>query len=131
MHSPKLVEKEDVLNIQNKLIIQYGGLCGIRDEGLLDSAIAQPQATYGGELLYPTIVEQGAAYLFHIIKNHAFVDGNKRTGYGVLVAFLNQNDYELDMTPEEAEKLTTQVADNKVDKEQLIEKLKNHIVELF
>jgi death-on-curing protein len=69
--------------------------------------------------------------LFHITKNHAFVDGNKRTGYGVMVTFLNLNDYELNMTPEEAEKLTMQVADNKVSKEELIEILRYCIIELF
>lgn len=131
MHSPKFVEKEDVLSIHSKLISQYGGLRGIRDEGGLDSAIALPQATYGGELLHPTIVEQAAAYLFHITKNHAFVDGNKRTGYGVMVAFLNENNYELNMTLNEAYELTMQVADNQVNKEELTAILKNYITELF
>lgn len=68
MHSPKFIEKADVLSIHNKQISLYGGSQGIRDEGLLDSAIYQPQATFGGELLHPTIFEQAAAYLFHITK---------------------------------------------------------------
>ncbi|WP_414548451.1 type II toxin-antitoxin system death-on-curing family toxin [Anabaena sp. CCY 0017] len=131
MHSPKFIEKPDVLSIHTKQIKRYGGSSGIRDEGLLDSAIYQPQASFGGELLHPTIVEQSAAYLFHITNNHAFVDGNKRTAFDVMVTFLNLNDYELDMTPKEAEELTIQVADNKVDKEKLIEILKNCIIELF
>ncbi|MDB9334216.1 type II toxin-antitoxin system death-on-curing family toxin, partial [Nodularia spumigena] len=112
-------------------IKRYGGSFGIRDEGLLDSAIYQPQASFGGELLHPTIVEQAAAYLFHITNNHAFVDGNKRTAFDVMVTFLNLNDYELDMTTEQAYELTIQVADNKVDKEKLIEILKTSIIELF
>ena len=87
MHSPKFIEKQDVLSIHSKQINLYGGSLGIRDEGLLDSAIYQPQATFGGELLHPTIVEQAAAYLFHIANNHAFVDGNKRTAFDVMVHF--------------------------------------------
>jgi death-on-curing protein len=131
LHSPKFVEKEDVLSIHDKQIRLYGGLSGIRDEGLLESAISQPQATFGGEFLHPTIVEQAAAYLFHINKNHAFVDGNKRTAFDVMVTFLNLNDYELNLTLEEAEELTIQVADDKVSKEELIEILKGCITELF
>lgn len=120
-----------MLSIHDKQIRLYGGLSGIRDEGLLESAISQPQATFGGEFLHPTIVEQAAAYLFHINKNHAFVDGNKRTAFDVMVTFLNLNDYELNLTPEEAEELTIQVADDKVNKEELIEILKDCITELF
>ncbi|MBD2681140.1 MULTISPECIES: type II toxin-antitoxin system death-on-curing family toxin [Nostoc] len=131
MHSPKFIEKQDVLSIHNKQINLYGGLPGIRDEGLLESAISQPQATFGGEFLHPTIFEQAAAYLFHITNNHAFVDGNKRTAFDVMVTFLNLNDYELNMTSKEAEELTIQVSNNEVNKQKLIEILKNHIIELF
>ncbi len=106
MHSPKFIEKVDVLSIHSKQISLYGGSLGIRDEGLLDSAISQPQATFGGQLLHPTILEQAAAYLFHITNNHAFIDGNKRTAFDVMVTFLNMNDYELNITPEEAYELT-------------------------
>ena len=130
-HNPKFIEKVDVLSIHNKQINLYGGLLGIRDEGLLDSAIYQPQASFGGEFLHPNIVEQAAAYLFHITNNHAFVDGNKRTAFDVMITFLNLNDYELNMTPEEAEELTIGVADNKVSKEDLIEILRDCIIELF
>ncbi|MBD2594950.1 type II toxin-antitoxin system death-on-curing family toxin [Nostoc spongiaeforme FACHB-130] len=131
MHSPKFIKKQDVLSIHSKQINLYGGLPGIRDEGLLDSAIYQPQATFGGELLHPTIVEQAAAYLFHIANNHAFVDGNKRTAFDVMVTFLNLNDYELNMSPEQAYELTMQVAENILSKEELIEILKNYIIELI
>ncbi|MCC5634606.1 type II toxin-antitoxin system death-on-curing family toxin [Nostoc sp. CHAB 5844] len=131
MHSPQFIEKQDVLSIHSKQIRLYGGSLGIRDEGLLDSAIYQPQATFGGELLHPTIVEQAAAYLFHITNNHAFVDGNKRTAFDVMVTFLNMNDYELNMSPEQAYELTMPVAENTVSKEELIEILKNYITELI
>lgn len=131
MHNPKFIEKQDVLSIHRKQINLYGGSMGIRDEGLLDSAIYQPQATFGGELLHPTIVEQAAAYLFHINKNHAFVDGNKRTAFDVMVTFLNINDYELNMTPKQAYELTIQVAENRVSKEELIDILGKYITDFI
>lgn len=98
---------------------------------MLDSAISQPQASFGGEFLHPTIFAQAAAYLFHIINNHAFIDGNKRTAFDVMVTFLNINDYELDMTSEEAYQLTIQVAEGQVSKVELIEILEKYIIELF
>lgn len=98
---------------------------------MLDSAIYQPEATFGGELLHPTISKQAAAYLFHITNNHAFIDGNKRTAFDVMVTFLNINDYKLNMLPEEAYELTIQVAENNVSKEELMAILKNHITELI
>lgn len=131
MHSPKFIEKADVLSIHSKQISRYGGSLGIRDEGLLDSGIYQPQATFGGELLHPTIFEQAAAYLFHITNNHAFIDGNKRTAFDVMVTFLNMNDYELNMSTEEAYELTIQVAENKLSKEELTVMLKYYIIELI
>lgn len=131
MHSSKFIEKQDVLSIHSKQINLYGGLPGIRDEGLLDSAISQPQATFDGELLHPTIFEQAAAYLFHINNNHAFIDGNKRTAFDVMVTFLNINDYELNMTSEAAYQLTIQVAEGQRSKVELIEILKNYIIKLF
>lgn len=81
--------------------------------------------------LHPTIVEQAAAYLFHIANNHAFIDGNKRTAFDVMVTFLNMNDYELNMTTEQAYELTMQVAENKLSKEELSAILNNHITELI
>ncbi|AFZ26147.1 death-on-curing family protein [Cylindrospermum stagnale PCC 7417] len=131
MQNPKFVEKEDVLSIHDKQLRLYGGLPGIRDEGSLESAISAPQATFGGEFLYPTIVEQAATYLFNINKNHAFIDGNKRVSFAVMVTFLNMNDYKINKEGKEAEELTIQVADNKVNKQELIEILKDCITELF
>ncbi|MBS3030428.1 MAG: type II toxin-antitoxin system death-on-curing family toxin [Dolichospermum sp. DET50] len=77
------------------------------------------------------LIEQAAAYLFHITNNHAFIDSNKRTAFDVMVTFLNLNDYELNMTPEEAYQLTIQVADDKVSKEELMDILRDCIIELF
>jgi death on curing protein len=82
---------DEVLAIHGHLIARYGGSPGIRDVGLLRSALAVPEATYDGVLLHPTIHEQAAAYCFHLVKNHPFVDGNKRAGLAVALAFLRLN----------------------------------------
>ncbi len=72
---------EDVLEIHALQLARYGGADGLRDPGLLESALAQPQASFGGDFVHESLFAMAAAYLFHIVSNHAFVDGNKRTGY--------------------------------------------------
>jgi hypothetical protein len=74
---------DEVLAIHAHLIERYGGSPGIRDLGLLRSALAMPEASFGGETLHATLYEQAAAYCFHSVKNHPFVDGNKRVGLAV------------------------------------------------
>ena len=71
---------EDVIELHAMQLQIYGGSAGLRDRGLLESAVAQPQATFGGELAHPGLFEMAAAYLFHLVRNHRFVDGNKRAG---------------------------------------------------
>jgi death-on-curing protein len=91
----------------------------------MESALAQPQATFGGELLHPTLPEQAAAYLFHLVKNHPFVDGNKRTAFAVMVTFLRVNGYRLSLSNGEAYDLVMQVAQGQVDKAALANILAN------
>lgn len=116
-----------MLAIHQRQIEKFGGLDGIRDEGLLDSALGQPQATFFGELLHSTISEQAAAYLYHLAKNHPFLDGNKRTAFATMIAFLSLNDYELNMTEEEAYNMVIQVAQGEMTKEELSLLLEKHI----
>lgn len=85
---------EEVLEIHEQQIEIYGGSHGLRDQGALESAVATPQATFGGELLHATIPAIAAAYLFHICQNHPFIDGNKRAGANAAVTFLFMNDWE-------------------------------------
>jgi death-on-curing protein len=87
-----------VLSIHARQIERFGGTPGVRDEGLLESALAQPQATFGGQFLHPTISEQAAAYLYHIAMNHPFIDGNKRTAFAVTDTFLRLNGCALNLT---------------------------------
>lgn len=81
----------------------------MRDAGLLDSALAQPQATFDGELLHTTIYQQAPAYLYHLAMNHPFLDGNKRTAFAVMDAFLRLNCYQLSLSNDQAYQLVLEV----------------------
>jgi death-on-curing protein len=82
---------DQVLRVHSHQIATYGGSPGIRDVGLLESALAMPRATAFGEDLHPTLHEKAAAYLFHLVKNHPFIDGKKRVGLAVSLVFLELN----------------------------------------
>jgi death on curing protein len=127
LQTPKFLEITDILEIHQILINRFGGMSGIRDEGLLESALSQPQATFFGELLHPTIHEQAAAYLYHIAKNHPFLDGNKRTAYGAMEAFLRFNGYNLELSDEQVYNMVMQVAQGEMSKEALASLLEQHI----
>jgi death-on-curing protein len=86
---------EEILEIHRDQIERYGGDDGIRDRGLLESAVAMPQQSFGGEYLHGTIFEMAAAYAFHLAENQAFVDGNKRTALASAYTFLTLNGYRL------------------------------------
>lgn len=101
MQTPKFLSKTVVLKIHARQIERFGGTLSIRDEGLLESALAQPQATFGGEFLHTTIYEQAAVYLYHIAMNHPFIEGNKRTAFAAMDTFLRLNDYSLNLTDEQ------------------------------
>jgi len=107
---------DDVLEIHRDQIEHYGGSLGIRDMGLLQSAVAMPAAGFGDQYLHEDIFEMAAAYLFHITQNHPFVDGNKRTGAAAAVVFLAMNGTELDADENEFEGLVRSVATGKSDK---------------
>jgi death-on-curing protein len=84
------------LEIYQRVMLQSGGLVGIRDFGALESAMAQPFMTFDGDELYPTLVEKAAALGFSLIQNHPFADGNKRTGHAVMAVFLALNGYKVE-----------------------------------
>jgi len=86
------LDAEGVLAIHAEVLAAHGGSPGLRDQGLLESAVAAPQASFGGELLIKDPVEIAAAYLFYLCRNHPFVDGNKRTALAASLVFLKQND---------------------------------------
>lgn len=88
---PAFLDLGELLAIHRDQIARYGGEDGVRDWGLLQSAIATPAATFGGEYLHTDVCEMAAAYLFHIVQNHPFVDGNKRVGAMAAYVFLALN----------------------------------------
>ncbi len=127
MQTPEFLQIAEILEIHQILIDLFGGMPGIRDEGLLESALSQPQATFFGELLHPTIHEQAAAYLYHIAKNHPFLDGNKRTAYGAMETFLRLNGCNINLSNEQAYNMVMQVAQGEMSKEALSNLLEQHI----
>ena len=130
MQTPRFLSISQVLDIHQDEINSFGGTSGVRDEGLLDSALAQPQATFCGELLHPTIGEQAAAYLYHLVMNHPFIDGNKRTAFAVMDTFITLNGYSLNLSEEEAYNLVIRVVQREISKEELSAFLKLHLQRL-
>jgi death-on-curing protein len=126
--TPNFVSKSMVLSIHARQIERFGGTPGVRDEGLLESALAQPQATFGGDFLHPTISEQAAAYLYHIAMNHPFIDGNKRTAFAVTDTFLRLNACTLNLTDDRAYDLVMRVARGTMTKEELSTEFESCIV---
>lgn len=112
----KFLELENVLEIQERLVADFGGATGARDLGSLQSAIGTPQLTFGGQFLNETIHEMAAAYLVQIVNNHPFIDGNKRCGATVASVFLIINGYELNPPEDLYTKLVLDVAQSKADK---------------
>ena len=107
---PLFLTFSEIIEIHDYQIEHYGGIDGLRSVEMLKSAIGMPSSTFSGEYLHPTIPEMAAAYLFHLVENHPFLDGNKRIGAMAAVVFLELNGYEFDATDEEYTHLVMQVA---------------------
>lgn len=112
---------EQVLFLHSRLIEETGGSHGIRDLALLQSAVARPQATFGGNDLYPDIFAKAAALLESLIRNHPFIDGNKRTGVTAAGLFLRRNGHALIATNEELESFTLRVAESWAELPEIVE----------
>ena len=105
-----------VLALHQAQLERFGGGAGLRDRGLLESAIAQPQASFDGTLAHEGLFAMAAAYLFHIVSNHPFIDGNKRTGLLAAQVFLDLNGVTLVHESEAFYDLTMGVAEGRIDK---------------
>jgi death-on-curing protein len=101
---------EELLLLHFKIVQEYGGSQGVRDEGRLESALAAPAQEVFGEALYPTVFEKAAVYMRALIADHPFIDGNKRTATTIAVIFLNRCGHTLTATPKELEDFVVQVA---------------------
>ena len=115
---------EVVEEIHAEAIGQFGGSAGIRELALLESAVAAPQASFGGKSVYTDIAEVAAAYLFFICRNHPFVDGNKRAALGSCIVFLRLNGVEPQSDGQPWEDLTLDVAASRIDREQTTMRLR-------
>lgn len=118
--------KEQVLMLHSQLIDATGGSDGIRDVGLLESALESPIQSYGGEEIYPSIQAKAARLCYGLVKNHAMVDGNKRIGAHAMLVFLAINGYELEYTQDELSDLILDVASDEADYEDILQWLLEH-----
>jgi death on curing protein len=125
----KFLSVEDVLRLHAIAIEDQGGDPSIRDRGLLESAVAAPAQSFGGELLHEDIPAIACAYAFHSCMNHPFVDGNKRAATAAMIAFLSDNGSHFDATADEAEPVILKLAAGGLDKKAFTEWAKAHIFE--
>lgn len=117
---------EQVLFIHSRLIDEIGGEHGIRDLGLLQSAVSRPQAVFEGNELYPNVHQKAAALLESLVNNHPFVDGNKRTGITSAAMFLKVNNYSLIASNQELETFVLSIASGEQTFDSIVEWLKLH-----
>jgi death on curing protein len=115
----RFLSVEDVLVLHENTIIHEGGLGGLRDPGLLESAVLMPQQQFGGEYLHPGLASQAAAYLFHLAQNHPFHEGNKRVAVLSALVFLMANGVGSLPDPGELEEITLAVASSRLGKTEL------------
>ena len=116
----------DIFDIHLYQLEHFGGISGTRDLDLLKSAVAMPQMSFGGVMLHKNIFEMAAAYLFHIVQNHPFLDGNKRTGAMAALVFLDINGYEFTATDADLTQMVFKVASGQMEKAAITLFLKNH-----
>ena len=128
MKNTKFLGKEFILYFHQTLINEYGGSQGLRDEGLLESALSQARMTIDGQYLHQDIFEMAAAYGFHICQNHAFIDGNKRLALVAMDTFLQMNGWELIADEKETYVTMLQLAAGDITKQQLTHWIKAHAI---
>ncbi len=122
----KTLSKRQVLLLHSSLIAAFGGIDGVRDEGLLESALAAPFQTFGGEPVYPSVQSKAAQLGFGLIRNHPFVDGNKRIGAHVLLVFLELNGVVLHYDQQELIDIILSVASGEADRQGLLQWILEH-----
>jgi death-on-curing protein len=125
----RFVTLAEVLELYQRVVEATGGSLGIRDLHGLESALAQPRMTFEGDDLYPSMVEKAAALAFSLIKNHPFVDGNKRLGHAAMELFLLMNGFEISAPTDEQERLILRVASGDAGREELVGWLERHVIE--
>lgn len=117
-----------VLELYRQLMAQSGGAAGIRDLNALESALAQPRATYDKEDLYPTLIEKAAILCYLLVQNHPFIDGNKRIGHAAMEVFLLLNGYEIQASVDEQEDIILAIASSQMKRAVFTQWLANHVI---
>ena len=125
MHYLKL---ENILDLHRLIIAQSGGARELRDINVVESAVSQPQMTFDGVDLYPSLAAKAASLPYSLIQNHPFVDGNKRVGHAAMEVFLIMNGYEILATVDEQEQFILSVASGQVSRAELTSWIENHLV---
>lgn len=125
----EFLQIEDVLGMHEDQIERYGGSPEIRDPGLLSSAVETPRASFGGRFLHETLFDMAAAYLFHIVQDHPFVDGNKRTGTVAALVFLDLNGVEVEIAEDDLVEHVLEVAQGRRSEPEIAAFLRAHAVE--
>ena len=123
----RVLSKRQILMLHSMLVAQSGGADGLRDEGLLESAINTPLQTFGGQELYPTVLEKAARLGYGLIHNHPFLDGNKRIGTHAMLVFLDINNITVSYEDDDLIAAILRVASGDMDDSELLEWLKTHI----
>jgi death-on-curing protein len=117
----RYLDVEDVEIIHIEVIDRIGGSHGIRDQGALESAVAQPQMSFGGQELYPSVEEKAGALCFSLVMNHPFIDGNKRVGHGAMLLFLMFNGFRLSGSVDEHEEIILGLAAGQLYRTELVD----------
>lgn len=117
-----------ILELHRRIIDQSGGSYGLRDFGALESSLAQPDMSFAGSDLYPTVIEKAGAVAYSLCMNHPFVDGNKRVAHAAMEILLVLNGFEVHATVEEQEQLFLKLAAGELRRADFVHWLKNHIV---
>ena len=120
------LSKPQILLLHEQLIAETGGSSGLRDEGMLDSALNAPFQTFGGEDVYPSLQQKAARLCFGLVKNHPFVDGNKRIGAHIMLVFLALNGIELQHTQTELSDIILQLAAGTIQSSDLLDWILTH-----
>ena len=120
------LSKTQILLLHEQLIAETGGSTGLRDEGMLDSALNAPFQTFGGEDVYPSLQQKAARLCFGLVKNHPFLDGNKRIGAHVMLVFLALNGIELQHTQTELSDIILQLAAGTIQSSDLLDWILTH-----
>lgn len=123
---PIFLSRKEALELHQSEIAKHGGSPGVRDAGLLDSALAQPSASFGGQYVHVDLAEMAAAYLFHLAKNHPFFDGNKRVAALAAVVFLDMNGIDIQIDPNDYYNLVYAVASGAAGKAKATDFFRRH-----